>query len=385
MDRFLYDEVRAAAKHPELEVRIWGHDWPFYNNSEIPIVNINNVFGSPDYFDIVYTIEAWFNRTFPSSVVIHSVGDCHGLDCVKDNNVAYNADGIALRYAGILLDLFRWEQWQKRVKDTTYENRSMPFLFHHTDCGDETILHPAELSRNGERWEDSRPYKARLFGAVNAGLYPLRTTVKKGIEEGIIKAELVIHPGYNVNAEAVSDLPTNDTSSAGLVLDRDPHVAHLFRIQQSYAEQLRQTQICIFDSSVVRKAIRKYHEAFLSGCVVAGDIPLEMENTFRDVVIPLRLDMSASEIQATLDEYVHDTERLAWMAVEGFRRARAVWTCRAKVDRLLEAAGKIKGGEKGYWFPFEFSATCREYPWSRNEEDKSPWCSWDQFEYSVHG
>ena len=109
----------------------------------------------------------------------------------------------------------------------------------------------------------------------------------------------------------------------------------------------------------------------MSGCVVAADIPLEMEDMFTDVIIPLRQDMTAEEVQDTLLQYMNDKKRLAWMAAEAFKRARENWTCRNKVDRLLEAAAKIRSGKRGYWFPFGFSTDCsRQY----SSHHKPSWC-----------
>ena len=33
----------------------------------------------------------------------------------------------------------------------------------------------------------------------------------------------------------------------------------------------------MFDSTIIRKSIAKFYEPFLTGCVVASDIPVEME------------------------------------------------------------------------------------------------------------
>lgn len=41
--------------------------------------------------------------------------------------------------------------------------------------------------------------------------------------------------------------------------------------RQEFAEGMRNAQICVFDSSMEKKAIRKYAQALLSGCVIAAD------------------------------------------------------------------------------------------------------------------
>ncbi|KAJ3320535.1 hypothetical protein HDU76_000276 [Blyttiomyces sp. JEL0837] len=356
LDRYFYDEVRTATTHPNLTIRMWGPGWPSYLTTESPIENIARVFGSPNYFDIIYTKTNHHNISFTNTnisttpittIIIHAPGDCHYHQCLSSKQINPHADAITLRYAGIIIDLFRYEQWQSR-----YPNSIMPFFFHSTDCADEKIMYPAMVSKDNEKWEDSRPHKARLFGYVFEDLYPLRSRIQRGILDGVVEGVVYKHPGYVLRQKQGGEKD----------VEKEMGERELGRETQSaYAKALRETQICLFDSSTVRKAIRKYHESFLSGCVVAADIPIEMESMFQDVVIPLRADMTAIEIQEALGPYLNDTEKLTWMAVEAFKRARGSWTCRNKVERLLEGAARVKRGERGYWFPFGFSATCRKY------------------------
>lgn len=56
----------------------------------------------------------------------------------------------------------------------------------------------------------------------------------------------------------------------------DPDTAEARRVAKEWSQGMRETKICVFDSSIERKTIRKFNEAFLSGCVVASDIPSEM-------------------------------------------------------------------------------------------------------------
>ncbi|KAJ3416174.1 hypothetical protein HDV05_002819 [Chytridiales sp. JEL 0842] len=354
LDRYYYDEVRAASEHPSIHVRMWGPGWPLWNSTQTPVENVARAFGSVDKFDIIYTKTKHHKESFPNSVVIHAPGDCHHFQCLSSSQINPYADGLTIRYAGLIVDLFRPEQWKARMGDSV----QMPFIFHSTDCADERMMYPARLQNAGERWEDSRPNEVMLFGYVS-DWYPLRKTVVEGIRNKTITGSVYRHPGY---VQKPKELQKGDKKKELGVYDpHDPDVAHMFENQRQWAQSLRQTQICIFDSSIVRKAIRKYHEAFLSGCVVAADIPLEMEFMFEDAIIPLRPNMTPEEIQHTIEPYLEDKDRLAKMAVKAFRRAREHWTCRNKVDRLLKAAAKIRSGERGYWFPYGFSVGCRSY------------------------
>ena len=83
----------------------------------------------------------------------------------------------------------------------------------------------------------------------------------------------------------------------------------------------------------------------MSGCVVASDMPFEMEEVFRGVVIPLRQDMSAQEVQDVLEEYAGDKERLARMAGEATTEGREllkVFTRESRVEAIAAAAGLVR-------------------------------------------
>ncbi|ORY42335.1 hypothetical protein BCR33DRAFT_767196 [Rhizoclosmatium globosum] len=376
MDRYYYDEVKAASSHPNLLVRMWGPGWPKYNAKLTAQQNIAQAFPNLP-FDIIYTKTWHHNVTSDTAVVIHGTGDCHKLKCIHEKYYPTHADAITFRYAGEILEFGRPEQWklreQRRVSKVFPElnethqrsmEQPMPFFFHSPDCADEALMHPIRSSSRtrwwrSERWEDSRPTQIQLLGYTDSSWYPLRAKILHGIEKGFIQnAKVYEHVGYVLQPEK-GKAKKISSLELGVFDPQDPAVEHHRKNQQSWAKTLATTQICVFDSSILRKAIRKYQESFMSGCVVAADIPLEMESVFKGVVIPLRADMEVEEINDVLQRYLKDKERLARMAMEAFRRARSLWTCRNKVDRLLEAAEMVVSGERGYWFPFEFRGTCR--------------------------
>jgi hypothetical protein len=115
---------------------------------------------------------------------------------------------------------------------------------------------------------------------------------------------------------------------------------------------MREAQICVFDSSMEKKAIRKYAQAFLSGCVVAADcmcplsrmvflliylvaVPTEQEAAFRDFMIVLRPEASIEEINTVLYNALQDPAELQRKAMAGFAYAREWLTNTRKVDRML--------------------------------------------------
>ncbi|KAI9353721.1 hypothetical protein BDR26DRAFT_890178 [Obelidium mucronatum] len=395
MDRYFYDEVNAAASHPKLNVRLWGPGWKGYNKKLTPTEN--NISAFPDIqFDIIYTKTWHRNVTSNTAVVVHGTGDCHNHKCIRSAYYPTHADAITWRYAGLIMEFGRPEQWKQReakriAKKYPFLNESeqaglqqpMPFFFHSPDCADENLLHPIHEGSSlwqwlsEKRWEDTRPHLIRLIGNTKDSLYPIRAKVRDGIlRKQIINAEVYEHVGYVLDQSLgqSSDKKNEGMNSREIgIYDRfDPDVSHHRRNQQEWSKVLATTQICVFDSSIVRKAIRKFQESFMSGCVVAADIPLEMESMFQNVVIPLRPDMTAEDINNVLQGYLRDKERLAWMAMEAFKRARMHWSCRNKVDRLIQAAEMVVEGERGYWFPFGYKATCRRF--GEESQYTTEWC-----------
>lgn len=73
------------------------------------------------------------------------------------------------------------------------------------------------------------------------------------------------HPGFEI---ARSRIPKGKLRTY-----KPGHVSYARQRQkrQEFAEGMRNAQICLFDSSIEKKAIRKYAQAALSGCVVAAD------------------------------------------------------------------------------------------------------------------
>ena len=60
-----------------------------------------------------------------------------------------------------------------------------------------------------------------------------------------------------------------------------PLVANATTNYKLFVSRLQESKVCMFDSTIIRKSIAKFYEAFLAGCVVASDLPYEMEELFR--------------------------------------------------------------------------------------------------------
>jgi hypothetical protein len=72
--------------------------------------------------------------------------------------------------------------------------------------------------------------------------------------------------------------------------------------------------------------ISEYAQAFLSGCVVAGDIPTEHEAPLSKFMIRLQPSWTFERIELELRRYLADPEKLQQMALEGFIYARRYLT-----------------------------------------------------------
>ena len=78
-------------------------------------------------------------------------------------------------------------------------------------------------------------------------LYPLREVVSDGIKAKVINATKFKHPGYN--------MPYDKNLPSPLMYGRkNPEIAVSIKVQEEYAKLLAETKICIFDSSIAKKA-----------------------------------------------------------------------------------------------------------------------------------
>jgi hypothetical protein len=146
--------------------------------------------------------------------------------------------------------------------------------------------------------------------------------VSNAIDEG--KDTLISrfeHPGYFIWEDPKAYSDPLETYTVG-----HPYYSKHIRMREEFATGLRETKICVFDSSLERKLIRKYAQAFLSGCVVAGDIPTEHEEALGKFMIKLHPDNTIEEIDEILKTALLDEEELKRKAFLGFAFARKYLT-----------------------------------------------------------
>ncbi|WVQ75041.1 hypothetical protein IAR50_004650 [Cryptococcus sp. DSM 104548] len=411
MNTHTYEIVDAALRHPGLIVDVWGPGWAGYDRS-IPLsANIrkrshrtsqlekskeafgrqretqrgkkkqvteeDEIWVKPDWpsgvpeecsdvrFDVVLTISNIYKENDPhldfldcDALLVQQLGDCHELRCSYEwypqaNNITLS------KYAFELPELFEYSKVKAK-----YPDWEMGLFGHSPDTANEWDFWPV-------RWNDKKA-DANIFG-YDGSFYPIRTTVTNHIREleGSDQKPLVgrhPHPGYTVSVpQQARDDPLETYER-----DHKYYSTHL-KLRRDFAKGMRESRVCVFDASLERKMIRKYAQAFLSGCVVASDLPTEQESALSRFIIPLKPTWSIDQINAAIQYYLDRPEVLQQMAVDALVYARQHLTTSNKVDHILEMADHYRQGSRGYEFPYGFSMRCRAY-WGNEDSYRPPWC-----------
>ncbi len=92
----------------------------------------------------------------------------------------------------------------------------------------------------------------------------------------------------------------------------------------------------------------QYAQAFLSGCVVAADLPTEQEEALSAFVIPLHPTWPITRIQEQIQNYLDTPTRLEQMAMNAFVYARKHLSTTRKIDDALRMAMDYRRGVRGY-------------------------------------
>lgn len=277
---------------------------------------------------------------------MEELADCHNLACMGHSNYS-NSHVVASRFAFIPLELF-------------YPMQGQPKLFTHIpDCAVPALAQPVP-------WVQ-KIANATLIGHTWDKLYPLRPKILEAVTEGLILGGVHYeHPGWNVSA---SDMVPPDSYV--------PHAAAISPLEQqfeAYYAAIRHSKICMFDSSIVHKSIAKYFEAMMSGCVVAADLPLEMQNVLSQAMVILDQQDSPAVIAAKVNAALADPTELLRKATAGISLAQQYFTCEHKLERILDAAGEYRAGQRGYVFPFGFRIGCHSY-FPADHRPANAWCA----------
>ncbi|CDZ97915.1 hypothetical protein [Phaffia rhodozyma] len=374
MDTVIYELIDASLRHPGLVVDVWGPQWGEWDNTKTLSDNIHARWGC-GYWDVIWTFAHLLKESDPlvdapgcNTVWVQQLGDCH--DGTPENScmrewMPYLGNVTLSRYAFELTEVFTHQRISK-----LFPGHTMHLFGHSPDAAKYALLSTAT-----HEWEfypfnswKQKSKNAVLFG-FGGSFYPLRTTIDDAIREGKTSIQRFSHPGYSISQPqtAYSDRPKTYSVSSEFYKN---HI----RTREEFAKGMREAQICIFDSSLERKMIRKYAQALLSGCVIAGDLPTEMEDELSEFMVVLQPYWSIEQINQVVAKALANPAELQRKALAGFMFAREHLTNLRKVDKAMELfVGGYERGERGYKFPYGFSMRCRSH-WGNDDGFRPSWC-----------
>lgn len=351
MDRFLYDEIRAASANKRFNVTVWGKGWANYNDSATVFTNVQERFGCTFFCVIVQShnimgganIAEWPCAATKTArpIVLWNVGDCHYnnasavMPCVQ-NTPSY-ADIVQARYGHVLLSAFY-------PVPAHLSNRARLFV-ENVDCAliPSTFVQPIS-NRTG----------AVLIGSTWKALYPLRHNARVAIADDLIhNGHILAHPGYTVKG-----VDTTQSKSHRVFDASAPDLQHHRDKRKVYARALSTRAVCIFGSSNVRKMIRKYAEAALAGCVIAADVPLDMWREWSGAMIRLPHRATPATIAGIINAALAKPTLLQKYQNNARALAKRHLSCDARVERLYASVVAYKNGRTGFHLPYSTAIDC---------------------------
>lgn len=279
------------------------------------------------------------------SLLIQQLGDCHELRCM-DEWYPHASNITVTKYAFEVPELFEPGRMSQR-----FSGLEMQLYGHSPDSANPWDFWPIA-------WKD-KVADARVFG-FDGSFYPLRTTVTQGLDGGNL-IDRFQHPGYTIS----TDPKLYDEPLETYTHNHESYANHR-ATRQAFAQGMRESRICVFDASLERKMIRKYAQALLSGCVIAGDLPTEHEDELSEFVIRLDPSWPFERVSAEIERALADPDELRRKSLLGFAYARRYLTNTHKISLLVRMADQYRAGKRGYDLPFGFSLRCRAY-WSEDD------------------
>ena len=291
----------------------------------------------------------------PNEVMFEELPDCHDygghrfLKCELNAGHGNNTI-VSARYAFILMDLFH-----------PVPAGASKLMVHTPDCASQTKVFPIEWGL--------KHFNASLVGFAWELLYPLRHTMAKSIDNNLINGGVVYqHPGY---------WPFQAESRTGPehYIPDAPDVQAATEKYKHFIEHMQHSKICMFDSTILRKGIAKFYEAFLAGCVVASDLPDEFGTLFEDAIIVLDTSASEREVADIINTALEDEAGLQLKAAKAYRLGLEHFTCHRKAERILDHVDAFRKGYRGFIFPYGFKSGCKNYHFvEQHGKFLQPWC-----------
>lgn len=385
MDTFLYELYEAAKyRHPNVDPSFWGPGYKGYYQPDTLSSNINRVFGC-GYFSIVFLhsgspeIQDEFDEATHSlgcgTLLFVKAGDCNNNQCLWEANLLH-ANVTMVRYAHEALEMYSVERIleMKKFKYNDRKDLAFQLIAHVPDTANEWDFFPFD------RWEE-KTTNAMLIGKVDAGYYPIRLTINEAIKHHQTFITKLISPPPFVkpfNHFIKSRPKTLNWNSSRHSYQRE--------ILRSFSHSIRSTKICIFDGSIEEKAIRKFAQVMLSGCVIASNLVTEHDSFLKGNIIQLGLYDPIEVINEKIHTALQNETELQRKASKCLSYARKHLTGLKELDLLIELSHRYRSGQRGYIFPYSFTSKCRRYhqsdtdPFFKLKEIQfmPPWCRTDE-------
>lgn len=293
----------------------------------------------------------------PEEVLFEELPDCHDYipyaPALKCEARRGHKEGtiVSARYAFLLMDLFY-----------PMQHGEARMMVHTPDCANPAKVFPVE-------WEQ-KEFNASLVGGSWQLLYPLRNTIKEAIKAALIHGGSVYeHPGYWPFEGDAGSRPSST------YIPDAPVIQAATDSYKSFITRMQHSKICMFDSTIIRKSIAKFYEAFLAGCVVASDLPDEMQELFKDAIIVLDPRATQLEIAKAINAALEDEPELKRKATHAHNIGMEHFTCHRKAERILDYVAEFRTGYRGYVFPYGFKSSCKNYHFNEQRDLLlQPWC-----------
>lgn len=145
-------------------------------------------------------------------------------------------------------------------------------------------------------------YDIICFGTVDYGCYPFRKRLFELVQKsGKFNIKMVEHPGYGTN--------------------RKHNI-----INGELSKLLNQSKICIVTPSTLEFMLKKYSEAALSKCCMAGRIPKYNGEKYDGALIELNEKMTDAEIVDKLQKYLDNYDKIKDLEDKAYKVAKDNYT-----------------------------------------------------------
>ncbi|KXS09869.1 hypothetical protein M427DRAFT_49042 [Gonapodya prolifera JEL478] len=380
---FSVQELLATARHPYLDIRLWGPGFPQYDSHASLRENLErgkvDGFGakhdsegltldakigpweSPSSFvDIIYAVGIPLEEAVGDAVVqVQAAGGCGILShstrtsasemdvsvpsqvdqpCVTSTVRHTNFSSVlSFSSARELFIEWNWDSLVERGVDDLGR-----LWAHDPECLDTQVMFPLPVGR--------LPTRSAMLFRQSSGKQlssPFERGVAAAFEKGLLTGEIFSYKPASLPYPSSSLLEL----APGTIDPEDPLVHHILQPTYNLADSFRTTLVCLFPASIVWYRPSLLLAAALSGCIVATDAhPSLIPDPLTGSAVVFPPDASAEYIARTLTSLASDPQEVAKRRVRAFVEVRKVATCDAKGDRLVEWARMVRRGEAGHWF-----------------------------------